>query len=1019
MPTLPSPFPPLFLYFLLTLMPFLVISQPPADQTQTILLTIKQQWGNLPQLSSWNTSLPPCSWPEITCTGGTVTGLNLTNYDITEPIPPSICDLKNLTVLDLSFNYFPGNFPTVLYNCSNLQYLDLSQNNFVGPIPSDVDRLSSSLRYIDVGANNFSGDVPPAIGRLPELRFLKLYYNLFNGSFPAEIGNLSNLEYLSMPHNPLTPAKIPPEFGNLKKLTYLWITFANLIGEIPANFSGLSSLEYLDLSYNDLEGPIPKALFQLKNLSVVYLYQNRLSGGIPTPIESLNLIEIDLSNNTLSGSISEDFGKLQQLELLNLYFNQFSGEIPATIGLLPALKNFRVFSNQLNGTLPPEMGLHSNLEAFEVSDNLFTGALPENLCFRQRLTGVVAFSNNLTGEVPKSLANCVTVRTIQLYGNNFSGEIPAGIYTLFKLLSLMISNNSFTGNLPSELAGNLSRLEISDNKFSGHIPSAVSSWVRLVVFMASNNQLSGEIPVGLTNLPQLITLNLAGNSLTGDFPKTKMSWENLNTLNLSRNRLSGPIPAVIGTLPNLLNLDLSENRFAGQIPAELGQLKLNILNLSSNQLSGQIPSAFDNLAYDTSFLNNPNLCATTPIPNVRFCSSKTRRSDDLSPKILALILVFAVLLFFFTALLTFFMVRDYRRKKLKRNLAAWKLTSFQKFNFTKANILAGLTENNLIGSGGSGKIYRVAVNNSGDYVAVKKIWTKGKLDNKLEKEFSAEVDILGTIRHCNIVKLLCCISSEDSKLLVYEYMENQSLDKWLHVKKRRETDPARRVVLDWPKRLEIAIGAAQGLCYMHHDCTPRIVHRDVKSSNILLDSEFKARMADFGLAKILAKRDELNTMSAVTGSFGYMAPEYAYTRKVNEKIDVYSFGVVLLELMTGREANDGDEHTSLAEWAWRQHGEGNPIIDALDGYIKEPLYLEEKSTVFKLGLICTSTLPSSRPSMKEVLQMLRRIGPVEGSEVKKVGIEYDAAPLLASANKCLSSYTRSKKVVDEDGDYVV
>ncbi|KAI8531037.1 hypothetical protein RHMOL_Rhmol11G0106600 [Rhododendron molle] len=1020
MTKLPSLFPARFLYFILTLTPFRVISQPLADQTQTILLTIKQQWGNPLQLSSWSTSSRPCSWPEITCTGGAVTGLNLTNYNITEPIPSSICDLKNLTLLDLSFNYFPGNFPKILYNCSNLQYLDLSQNNFVGPIPSDVDRLSSSLRYINVGANNFSGDIPPAIGRLSELRFLKLYYNLFNGSFPAEIGNLSNLEDLSMAYNPqFTPAKIPPEFGKLKKLTFLWITYANLIGEIPANFSGLSSLEHLDLSSNDLEGPIPKALFQLKNLSVVYLYKNRLSGGIPTPIESLNLIEIDLSKNNLSGSISEDFGKLQQLELLNLYSNQFSGEIPASIGLLPALINFRVFSNQLNGTLPPEMGLHSDLEAFEVCDNLLTGALPENLCFGQRLTGVVAFSNNLTGEVPESLANCVSVRTIQLYDNNFSGEIPAGIYTLFNLSSLMISNNSFTGNLPSELAWNLSRLDISDNKFSGQIPSAVSSWGRLVVFMASNNQLSGEIPIGLTNLSQLITLNLDGNSLTGNFPTTILSWKNLNALNLSRNRLSGPIPAVIGTLPDLLRLDLSENQFSGQIPAELGQLRLTTLNLSSNQLSGQIPKAFDNLAFDTSFLNNSNLCATAPIPNVRFCSSKTRKSDDLSPKILALILVFAVLLFFFTALLTFFMVKDYWRKKLKRNLAAWKLTSFQRFNFTKGNILAGLTEKNLIGSGGSGKIYRVAVNKSGDYVAVKKIWTKGKLDNKLEKEFSAEVDILGTIRHSNIVKLLCCISSEDSKLLVYEYMENQSLDKWLHVKKRRETHPARRVVLDWPKRLEIAIGAAQGLCYMHHECTSRIVHRDVKSSNILLDSEFKARIADFGLAKILAKRNELNTMSAVAGSFGYMAPEYAYTTKVNEKIDVYSFGVVLLELVTGREANDGDEHTSLAEWAWRQHGEGNSIIYALDEFIKEPLNLEEKTRVFKLGLICTSPLPSSRPSMKDVLQTLRQIGPMEDSEVKKVGTEYDAAPLLASPNIYLSSYTRSKKVADEDGDYAV
>jgi serine/threonine protein kinase len=186
-----------------------------------------------------------------------------------------------------------------------------------------------------------------------------------------------------------------------------------------------------------------------------------------------------------------------------------------------------------------------------------------------------------------------------------------------------------------------------------------------------------------------------------------------------------------------------------------------------------------------------------------------------------------------------------------------------------------LTENNLIGSGGSGKVYRIAINRAGDFVAVKRIWSNEEMDHKLEKEFLAEVQILGTIRHANIVKLMCCISSEKSKLLVYEYMENHSLDRWLHGKKRSSSMGAssvRHSVLDWPTRFQIAIGAARGLCYMHHDCSTPIVHRDVKSSNILLDSEFKARIADFGLAKMLAKQGEAHTMSAVAGSFGYIAP---------------------------------------------------------------------------------------------------------------------------------------------------
>ncbi|GFZ08529.1 kinase family with leucine-rich repeat domain-containing protein [Actinidia rufa] len=645
-----------FFHFLFTLRPLYVLSHP---SERTTLLTLKQQLGNPPWSAAWNASSSPCDWPEIRCTGDTVTSLLLGNKSLTGKIPPSICDLKSLTVLDLSYNDIPGGFPTVLYNCSNLQSLDLSQNYFVGPIPSDINRLSSSLRFINVEANNFFGNIPQAIGDLPELQILHLSQNEFNGTFPVEIGNLTNLRYLYMTYNDLfLPAKVPSEFGKLKKLKFLLMTACNLIGQIPDTLSNMSSLEQLDLARNNLQGPIPKGLLQLTKLSVLYLYRNRLSSEIATPIESLGLTIFDLSMNNLTGQIPDDFGKLQHLEQLSLFSNQFSGEIPPSIGLL-------------------------------------------------RVT----------------------------------------------------------------------------------------------------------------------------------------------------------------------NLDLS-----------------------FNNLTGKIPDKFDNLVYERSFRNNPNLCATNPISTLRKCFTKTRESNRLSASILAVILVFAVVLSIVIVSLTFFVVRQLKKKKVKTDPVEWKLTPFQKIDFTEAVILSGLNESNLIGSGGSGKIYRIAVNDSGDFVAVKRIWNNNKLDHKLEKEFWAEREILGTIKHSNIVKLMCCISSEDSKLLVYEYMKNQSLDKWLHGKNRRE-------------------------------------------------------------------RELLSTSSG----------SYAYTTKVNEKIDVYSFGVVLLELVTGREPNDGDEHTSLAEWAWRQHGEGMSIVDALDKDIKEPMNLEEKTTVFRLGLICTSTLPSSRPSMREVLQILLRL----------------------------------------------
>nr|XP_029121208.1 receptor protein-tyrosine kinase CEPR1-like [Elaeis guineensis] len=179
-------------------------------------------------------------------------------------------------------------------------------------------------------------------------------------------------------------------------------------------------------------------------------------------------------------------------------------------------------------------------------------------------------------------------------------------------------------------------------------------------------------------------------------------------------------------------------------------------------------------------------------------------------------------------------------------------------------------------------------------------------------------------------------------------------------------------LLDWSTRLRIAVDVAQGLFYMHHGCSPPIVHRDVKSSNILLDSEFRAKVADFGLARMLVKLGEANTVSAVAGTFGYMAPEYAYSRKINEKMDVYNFGVILLELTTGKKANNGGEYGNLAEWAWHCLQEADKVIDALDQSIKDPTNVKEIAMVFKLGVMCTNTLPSSRPTMKDVLQILLR-----------------------------------------------
>ncbi|KAL4317085.1 hypothetical protein HN51_071051 [Arachis hypogaea] len=966
-------------------------SQSLYEQEHAVLLKIKQYFQNPPILSDWTSNTSHCQWPEITCTNGSVTSLSMINFNITQTLPPFMCSLKSLKHIDFQFNYIPGEFPRFLYGCSNLEYLDLSGNYLVGEIPHDIDRLAR-LKFLNLGANNFSGDIPGSIGNLKELRNLQLHMCLFNGTFPDEIGNLSNLETLYMFTNIMLPqTKLPSSLTKLKNLKVFRMNDANLVGEIPESIGEMVNLVELDLAQNNLRGEIPSDLFKLKNLSLLYLFKNQLSGVIPGVVEAFNLTMLEISENNLTGTIPNDFGKLKSLTQLCLQMNQLSGDVPESIGTLPSLTDFIVFQNNLSGNLPKDFGRFSNLETFQVASNSFTGRLPENLCYNGMLVGLTAYDNNLSGELPESLGNCNTLQYLRVDKNNLSGNIPSGLWTSRNLSTFMINENKFTGQLPERFPNNLSTLALSYNQFFGRIPDRVSSLKNLVVFNASNNFFNGSIPKGLTELPQITTLLLDRNQLIGPLPSDIVSWKYLVTLNLSHNQISGEIPDAIGKLPTLNVLDLSENKISGQIPPQIAQMRPTNLNLSSNLLTGRVPSELENIAYATSFLNNPGLCADTSVLDLSLCRSSTRKtktSSPLSHAMLVKLLVAASLLAFLSVLLLIVFYRK-RQRELRKS---WKLTSFQRLSFTKSNIVSSMTEENIVGRGGYGAVYRVAIEGLG-HVAVKKIRNSRKLEPKLESSFLAEVEILSNIRHTNIVKLLCCISSEDSLLLVYEYLENHSLDRWLH--KKSKSPSGHYDILDWPKRLHIAIGAAQGLCYMHHDCLPPVVHRDVKSSNILLDSDFNAKVADFGLAKMLVDPEDVATMSsAVAGTFGYIAPEYAQTTRVNEKIDVYSFGVILLELTTGREANQGeDEYLSLAGWASQLVALGSNIEDVLDEDVKEPSNLEEMCSIFELGVKCTAPSPASRPSMKEVLKTLQSFSGPFAKVEKNVGY-YDAAPLL-------------------------
>eukprot|EP00253_Pinus_taeda_P034567 PITA_34567 len=283
--------------------------------------------------------------------------------------------------------------------------------------------------------------------------------------------------------------------------------------------------------------------------------------------------------------------------------------------------------------------------------------------------------------------------------------------------------------------------------------------------------------------------------------------------------------------------------------------------------------------------------------------------------------------------------------------------------FTMEELIAATEnfhDNNKLGEGGFGAVYKGTAED-GKEIAVKKLSLKS-LQGK--KEFLNEVKLVAKIQHRNLVNILGCCAEGSERLLVYEYLPNKSLDKILF-------DPNKRNQLDWLKRYNIIVGVARGLLYLHEDSQLRIIHRDIKASNILLDANLNPKIADFGLARLFPE-DESHVNTRVAGTYGYMAPEYALQGQLSVKADVYSFGVLLLELITGRKNNDYNlslEMQTLLEWAWRLYKGGN-IVDMIDPAIIETCNVEEALRCIHVGLLCTQADSSLRPSMSLITLML-------------------------------------------------
>ncbi|XP_011036356.1 PREDICTED: leucine-rich repeat receptor-like protein kinase PXL1 [Populus euphratica] len=961
------------------------------EELSTLLLIRSSLIDPSNQLEGWRmprnaaeNQSPHCNWTGIWCNSkGFVERLDLSNMNLTGNVSDHIQDLQSLSFLNFSCNGFDSSLPRALGTLTSLKTIDVSQNNFVGSFPTGLG-MASGLTAVNASSNNFSGYLPEDLGNATSLESLDFRGSFFEGSIPGSFKNLQKLKFLGLSGNNLT-GRIPREIGQLASLETIILGYNEFEGEIPEEIGNLTNLRYLDLAVGSLSGQIPAELGRLKQLTTVYLYKNNFTGKIPPELgDATSLVFLDLSDNQISGEIPVELAELKNLQLLNLMRNQLKGTIPTKLGELAKLEVLELWKNFLTGPLPENLGQNSPLQWLDVSSNSLSGEIPPGLCHSGNLTKLIVFNNSFSGPIPTSLSTCKSLVRVRMQNNLISGTILVGLGSLPMLQRLELADNNLTGQIPDDigLSTSLSFIDVSGNHLQSSLPYSILSIPSLQIFMASNNHLEGQIPDQFQDCPSLTLLDLSSNHLSGKIPESIASCEKLVNLNLQNNQFTGEIPKAISTMPTLAILDLSNNSLVGRIPENFGNSPaLETLDLSFNKLEGPVPSnGMLTTINPNDLVGNAGLCGGI-LPPCSTASSASKQQQNLLVKhviigfMVGISIILSLVIAFFTGRLI------YKRWYLYNSFFydwfnnsnkewPWTLVAFQRISFTSSDIIACIMESNIIGMGGTGIVYKAEAYRPHATVAVKKLW-RTERDNEDGDDLFREVNLLGRLRHRNIVRLLGYIHNETDVLMVYEYMPNGNLGTALHGK------DAGNLLVDWVSRYNVAVGVAQGLNYLHHDCHPPVIHRDIKSNNILLDSNLEARIADFGLARMMRYKNE--TVSMVAGSYGYIAPEYGYTLKVDEKSDIYSFGVVLLELLTGKMPLDPafGESVDIVEWVRRKIRNNRALEEALDhsiaGHCKD--VQEEMLLVLRIAILCTAKLPKDRPSMRDVITMLGEAKP--------------------------------------------
>ncbi|KAL6137845.1 hypothetical protein ACLB2K_063134 [Fragaria x ananassa] len=841
-------------------------------------------------------------------------------------------------------------------------------------------------------------------------------------------------------HDHKLVGQLAPIISNLTGLRYLELVGNHFYGTLPPEISLLRRLHHLRIEGNNFRGSIPDSLVLPPQLTVVTLLQNSFSGAVPPALFSncSDLRVLDISNNFLSGNIPREIGNCPNLWTLNLYNNQFTGEIPFSL-TNTSLVNLDVEFNHLSGELPVKLvenlpdilylhlsnndmvSHHGNtnldpfftalanctsLEELELASMGLGGTLPSSIGgLGVNFTYLLLQENQLIGSVPSNIGNISKLVVLNLTSNLMNGTISANISQLSHLEQLFLSHNFFTSTIPEALGHlpHLGLLDLSHNSFLGNIPSSLGNLARLNYLFLNNNLLSGTIPPALGRCTELYRLDLSFNRLAGLIPPGIIrsifpqisSCIALTLINFSHNALEGSLPDSIGELKNIVSFDVSDNHLSGKIPMSLNKSRtLTYLNLSYNDFEGKVPSGgiFESVS-DTSFLGNKHLCGKVAAKHVCPRTKHLFRSH-------IFLIIFVIVIFISTSLSIICCVIAFRRIKVlvspqkaaivKKPTQPEVILNFPRVTYRDlSEATGGFDDQRLIGTGSYGRVYR-GVLPDGTTIAVKVLHLQS---GNSTKSFNRECQVLRRIRHRNLIRIITACSLPDFKAIVLPYMANGSLDSRLYPHSLAGLGSGSSD-LSLIQRINICSDIAEGMAYLHHYSPARVIHCDLKPSNVLLNDDMTALVSDFGIARLViagggggnaAGLENMgnSTANILCGSIGYIAPEYGFGSSTSTKGDVYSFGVLVLEMVTRKRPIDDMFVGGLSLHSWvknHYHGRIDKVVDSSLLRASRDQSSEVKKMwdvaigeMIELGILCTQESPSTRPTMVDAADDLDRL----------------------------------------------